>query len=56
MDVTQKNELTYVCKVLVRNLSKTMNPGKLAAQVHHAGVQMVAKNFNRKEIKDYIGW
>jgi hypothetical protein len=30
-----------------------MNPGKAAAQVHHAGVQMVAKHGKRQMVQDY---
>lgn len=39
--------------VLVRNDLPSMNPGKMAAQVHHAGVQMVAKHGKRQMVQDY---
>lgn len=53
-------EKNLVCYVFVRHLPRTMNPGKMAAQVHHAGVQMMAqwkrgsyadtlKSYNRNE-------
>lgn len=43
-----------ICKVYVRHLPHTMNPGKLAAQVHHAGVQMLAKYSPDDRIKEYL--
>lgn len=39
--------------VLARTDLPSMNPGKMAAQVHHAGVQMVAKHGKRQMVQDY---
>ena len=49
-DITR--ELTAY--VLVRTDLPSMNPGKMAAQVHHAGVQMMAKHGKRKLVQDYV--
>lgn len=42
--------------VLVRNDLPSMNAGKMAAQVHHAGVQMMAygQRWDSKLIKEYV--
>ena len=40
--------------VLLRTDLPSMNPGKAAAQVHHAGVQMMAKHGKRKLVQDYV--
>ena len=39
---------------LVRTNLPSMNPGKGMAQIHHAGVQMVAKYPNHPLVKEYI--
>lgn len=44
----------FVCYVLARNDLQSMNPGKLAAQVHHCGVQMMAKYPREQIVKNYI--
>ena len=40
--------------VLLRTDLPSMNTGKAAAQVHHSGVQMVAKHGKRKMVQDYV--
>lgn len=40
--------------VLVRTDIPSMNPGKAMAQVHHAGVQMMALHNQHQLVKDYI--
>lgn len=40
--------------VLARTDLPSMNPGKMAAQVHHAGVQMMANYHRCKMVQDYI--
>lgn len=40
--------------VLVRTDLPSMNPGKMAAQVHHAGVQMMAKHGHRWLVQEYV--
>ena len=40
--------------VLARTDLPSMNPGKLAAQVHHAGVQMMAQFGQRLKTQDYL--
>jgi peptidyl-tRNA hydrolase len=47
----QKDLTVYV---LVRNDLPSLNPGKAAAQVHHAGVQMMVKHANHALVKSYI--
>jgi hypothetical protein len=42
-----------VVYVLLRTDLPSMNPGKAAAQVHHAGVQMMAKRGKQQLVKDY---
>ena len=48
------NERDLAVYVLLRTDLPSMNPGKAAAQVHHAGVQMMAKHSNRKLVQDYV--
>jgi peptidyl-tRNA hydrolase len=40
--------------VLARTDLPSLNPGKLAAQVHHAGAQMMGKYSRRQLVQDYI--
>jgi peptidyl-tRNA hydrolase len=40
--------------VLARTDLPSLNSGKLAAQVHHAGVQMMGKYNKRQLVQDYI--
>lgn len=40
--------------VLVRNDLPSLNPGKAAAQVHHAGVQMMVKHSGHPLVKSYV--
>jgi peptidyl-tRNA hydrolase len=40
--------------VMVRNDLPSLNPGKAAAQVHHAGVQMMVKHPTHKLVRQYI--
>ena len=47
-----KKDLTVY--VLVRNDIPSMNPGKAMAQVHHAGVQMMAKYNHIPLVKEYV--
>jgi hypothetical protein len=42
--------------VLVRNDLPSLNPGKLGAQIHHAGVQMVSKYQGSGLVQDYVNW
>jgi len=51
MEDTQRELVVYV---LLRTDLPSMNPGKAAAQVHHAGVQMMAKHGKRQLVQDYI--
>jgi peptidyl-tRNA hydrolase len=44
-----------VVYVLLRTDLPSMNPGKAAAQTHHAGVQMMGKHVKRQLVKDYVG-
>lgn len=48
---TEKNLVVYI---LSRSDLPSLNPGKLAAQVHHAGVQMMSKYHNSPLVKEYI--
>jgi hypothetical protein len=43
-----------VVYVLLRTDLPSMNPGKAAAQVHHAGVQMMGKHGKRQLVQDYV--
>jgi len=43
-----------VVYVLVRNDLPSLNPGKMAAQVHHAGVQMMSKHSTHQLVINYI--
>lgn len=45
------NIVTYI---LARSDLPSLNPGKLAAQVHHAGVQMMSKYNKSPLVKEYI--
>lgn len=47
----QRNLTVYV---LIRNDLPSLNAGKAAAQVHHAGVQMVSQHHNHPLVKQYI--
>jgi peptidyl-tRNA hydrolase len=40
--------------VMVRNDLPSLTPGKAAAQVHHAGVQMIVKHATHKLVRQYI--
>lgn len=40
--------------VLIRNDLPSMNAGKAAAQVHHAGVQMLVKHSDHPLVKEYV--
>ena len=40
--------------VLIRNDLPSLNAGKAAAQVHHAGVQMLVKHFDHDLVKSYV--
>lgn len=51
MQETQRDLAVYV---LLRTDLPSMNPGKAAAQVHHAGVQMMAKHGKRQLVQDYV--
>ena len=46
--------MNTVCYVFVRHLPHTLNTGKLAAQVHHAGVKMVRDNGDMPLVKEHI--
>jgi len=50
----EENKRDLVVYVLLRTDLPSMNPGKAAAQVHHAGVQMMAKHGKRKLVQDYV--
>ncbi len=50
-DTTNRDLVVYV---LLRTDLPSMNPGKAAAQVHHAGVQMMAKHGKRQMVQDYV--
>lgn len=49
----EENTQDLVVYVLLRTDLPSMNPGKAAAQVHHAGVQMVSKYGKRQMVQDY---
>ena len=51
MDENNKDLAVYV---LLRNDLPSMNPGKAAAQVHHAGVQMMAKHGFDDLVEEYL--
>lgn len=51
MQETAKDLAVYV---LLRTDLPSMTPGKAAAQVHHAGVQMMAKHGKRQLVQDYV--
>lgn len=40
--------------ILARTDLPSLNPGKLAAQVHHCGVQMMAQHGGRLKVQDYV--
>lgn len=46
--------MNYVCYVFVRHLPHTLNPGKLAAQVHHAGTMLMYNYLNESETKEWL--
>jgi len=50
----EENELDLAVYVLLRTDLPSMNAGKAAAQVHHAGVQMVNKFRSKTLVRDYI--
>jgi hypothetical protein len=50
----EENTKELVVYVLLRTDLPSMNPGKAAAQVHHAGVQMMAKHGKRQLVQDYV--
>lgn len=52
--MTESNTYEYVTYILARSDLSSLNAGKLAAQVHHAGVQMAAKYSNNDIMKNYI--
>ena len=47
-------QLNYVCYVFVRHLPHTLNLGKLAAQVHHAGTMLMYNYADDPEVKEWI--
>jgi peptidyl-tRNA hydrolase len=51
MQDTAKDLAVYV---LSRTDLPSMTPGKMAAQVHHAGVQMISKHGKDKLVQEYI--
>ena len=50
----ERNFMNYVCYVFVRHLPHTLNAGKLAAQVHHAGTQLVWFVENNSKMSSYL--
>lgn len=50
----EENTRDLAVYILLRTDLPSMNPGKAAAQVHHAGVQMVAKHGKRQMVQDYV--
>ena len=50
----EENTRELAVYVLLRTDLPSMNAGKAAAQVHHAGVQMVAKHGKQQLVQDYI--
>lgn len=50
----EENQRDLAVYVLLRTDLPSMNPGKAAAQVHHAGVQMMAKHGKRQLVQDYV--
>jgi peptidyl-tRNA hydrolase len=50
----QENNRDLTVYVLLRTDLPSMNTGKAAAQVHHSGVQMVAKHGENPMVQDYI--
>lgn len=50
----EENERDLAVYVLLRTDLPSMNAGKAAAQVHHAGVQMMAKHGKQKLVQDYV--
>jgi peptidyl-tRNA hydrolase len=53
MEDTTKDLAVYI---LARTDLPSMNPGKMAAQVHHAGVQMMGKHGKDQLVQEYINW
>lgn len=51
MEQMQRDLAVYV---LARTDLPSMNAGKLAAQVHHAGVQMMAQYGGRLKVQEYV--
>lgn len=49
-----ENKNNLAVYILARTDLPSLNSGKLAAQVHHAGVQMMAKFSKSKMVKNYI--
>lgn len=49
-----ENKNNLAVYILARIDLPSLNSGKLAAQVHHAGVQMMAKFSKSKMVKNYI--
>lgn len=43
-----------VAYVMIRNDLPSLTPGKAAAQVHHAGVQMMVKHAGHELVKAYV--
>jgi len=50
----EENTRDLVVYVLLRTDLPSMNPGKAAAQVHHAGVQMMARHSRSQLVQDYV--
>ena len=50
----EENTRDLVVYVLLRTDLPSMNPGKAAAQVHHAGVQMMGKHGNHELVQNYV--
>jgi Peptidyl-tRNA hydrolase PTH2 len=51
MEETKKDLASYI---LLRTDLPSMNPGKAAAQVHHAGIQMMAKHGTCQLVQEYV--
>lgn len=49
-----ENPRDMTCYVLVRTDLPSLNSGKAMSQVHHAGVQMMAKYGGRMKAQDYV--
>jgi hypothetical protein len=53
-DIPMENQRDLAVYILARTDLPSLNPGKLAAQVHHAGTQMMANHGHHPLVQEYV--